>query len=60
MTATTPKPVSEQLDRSPPELEVVNLTKTFGAFTALDRVSMTVKPGTFHGLLGENGAGKST
>ena len=44
----------------PPELEVVNLTKTFGNFTALDRVSMTLKPGTFHGLLGENGAGKST
>ncbi|MGK7910904.1 MAG: ABC transporter ATP-binding protein [Synechococcus sp.] len=60
MTATTPTPVSGQLDCSPPELEIVDLTKTFGTFTALDRVSMTVKPGTFHGLLGENGAGKST
>ncbi|MFM7546241.1 MAG: ABC transporter ATP-binding protein [Synechococcales cyanobacterium] len=44
----------------PPELKVVNLTKQFGSFTALDHVSMTLKPATFHALLGENGAGKST
>lgn len=44
----------------PPLLEVREMTKRFGAFTALDHVSMTLKPGTFHTLLGENGAGKST
>jgi simple sugar transport system ATP-binding protein len=41
-------------------LETYELTKRFGGFTAMDRVSMRVMPGTVHALLGENGAGKST
>ncbi|TCK34527.1 nucleoside ABC transporter ATP-binding protein [Paraburkholderia sp. BL8N3] len=41
-------------------VEVLNATKSFGAFRALDAVSMKVQPGTIHALLGENGAGKST
>ena len=36
------------------------LTKTFGAFTATDRVSFEVPQGEIFGLLGPNGAGKST
>lgn len=41
-------------------IETVLTTMRFGAFTALEDVSIRVAPGTLHALLGENGAGKST
>ncbi len=41
-------------------IEVKNLTKTFGKFTAVDDISFDVKKGEIFGLLGPNGAGKST
>ena len=41
-------------------LELRNITKRFGSFTANNNISLTVEPGQIHCLLGENGAGKST
>ena len=43
-----------------PAIELVDLTRTFGAFVAVDHVSLTVEPGEVFGFLGSNGAGKST
>lgn len=41
-------------------IEVFNLTKKFGNFTAVDRISFDVKEGEIFGFLGANGAGKTT
>jgi ABC-2 type transport system ATP-binding protein len=41
-------------------IEVDGLTKRFGAVTALDGLSFTVRPGHVTGFLGPNGAGKTT
>jgi len=41
-------------------LEVQNVSKNFGSFTALNKVSISVPKGSIYGLLGPNGAGKTT
>lgn len=41
-------------------LRLENISKSFPGVKALDDVSITVKAGTVHALMGENGAGKST
>ncbi len=43
-----------------PLLYMENICKTFPGVKALDNVSLTVRAGTVHALMGENGAGKST
>src|SRR3982751_5234825 len=43
-----------------PAIEVKELVKQFGSFTAVDHVSFNVEHGEIFGLLGPNGAGKST
>ncbi len=45
---------------SPPAVDVHGMTKNFGSLCALDDVSIEFAPGSFHAILGENGAGKST
>ncbi len=41
-------------------ISVKDLTKKFGAFTAVDKISFDVRPGEIFGFLGANGAGKTT
>ena len=41
-------------------LQMTDICKEFPGVKALDHVSLTVRKGTVHALMGENGAGKST
>ena len=41
-------------------IEMLNITKTFGGKPANDNISLQLRKGEIHALLGENGAGKST
>jgi len=41
-------------------LELINLTKKFGNFTAVNNLNLKVEAGDFFGFLGQNGAGKTT
>lgn len=41
-------------------IKIENLVKTYGDVTAVDHLSLTIESGKIYGLLGKNGAGKST
>ena len=41
-------------------IEMLNITKRFPGIVANDNITLQVKKGEIHALLGENGAGKST
>ena len=43
-----------------PILELEEITKTYGETVALSNLSLAVLPGEIHGVLGDNGAGKTT
>ena len=51
---------NEHLDMNTPVIEMRNIVKKFGNFTANDGINLTVHKGEIHAILGENGAGKST
>jgi putative spermidine/putrescine transport system ATP-binding protein len=54
-------PLSREVPVSPiPKLELVGVTKRYGATVALEPTSLTVEPGEFVTLLGPSGSGKTT
>ena len=55
-----PSSASRELKNSKLAIEARDLVRDFGAFRAVDRVSFQVRAGEIFGLLGANGAGKTT
>jgi len=47
-------------DAAPPRLRLEGITKAYPSVVANDGISLSVRPGEIHAVLGENGAGKST
>ena len=59
-TSLPRRPARAAAPASGPAIELIELTKIFGRFTAVDRLSLTVQQGEIFGLLGPNGSGKTT
>ena len=54
------KPNCEEVNPVGYVIEMLNIRKEFGNFVANDNITLQLKKGEIHALLGENGAGKST
>lgn len=59
-TAAPGAAVTTTVDAAGAAVHAQHLTKRFGAFTAVDDLTLTVAPGEIFGFLGANGAGKTT
>ena len=58
MNVQTPTPTTD--GAAAPRLQLIGITKRYPAVVANNKVSLTVRAGEIHAVLGENGAGKST
>ena len=60
MSAFVTVPQADTLGDAGHRLEVAHLSKTFGSARVLRNIDLQIAPGELHGLVGQNGCGKST
>ena len=55
-----PGPAARTPQRAEHDVEIIDVTKRFGAVTAVDRMSLRIRNGAFYSFLGPSGCGKTT
>jgi ABC-2 type transport system ATP-binding protein len=56
----TISPAAKSAATAVPAVEIIDVSKSFGAFRAIDHLTLSVQQGEIFGLLGPNGSGKTT